>query len=143
LIVDEASAFLLQAKLASFHYCCTVDNNRRALDHPIDMRSGVPIGAGLTGTRAAERDVNTGELFVLENIVDQLGQARVRTDGELAYSVAVLVVLEKVFGELLAELLVGAFDAALYRSGVLDFDGNWRIFEKTIFLSKDIAQTPG
>src|SRR5215469_5322913 len=53
----------------------------------IDVRRGLPRRARVRSVGIAERDVNAGKLFVLQNISDHARDADVRADGKLAHAV--------------------------------------------------------
>src|SRR5579863_1244510 len=81
--------------------------------HYIDMRAAAPRRAGVLAIRVPERDVDAGELFVLQNISDHALHAEVCPDGKLAYAIRVLIrmgVRPKVRFELLV-LACAAHDA--------------------------------
>src|SRR4029079_2412746 len=59
-------------------------------DH-VDMGGGIPVRAGVGRVRIAERNVNSGNLLVLQNIADHVPHRDVGADGELAHAIAVLV----------------------------------------------------
>ncbi len=50
----------------------------------VDVRGGVPVGAGVRAVRVAEGDVDAGELFVLQDVADHVRELDVGADGELA-----------------------------------------------------------
>ena len=85
--------FLFKSELTFVHYCNAVGNNRRADDDTIDVCTALSIGTGVEH-RVAECEMDTGELLVLENIANQLSQARISTDSEFAYAIAVFIVLK-------------------------------------------------
>ena len=64
-----------------------------------------------------------------EQVVDQLGQARVGTDGEFADTVAVGVVVEEIFGDVALEGFVVAAEGFADGAAVGDFDDDGSFFE--------------
>ena len=59
-------------------------------DH-IDVRRRIPLRAGMRAVGIAERDVNAGKFFVLQNVADHAVQSDVGADGELAHAIAVFI----------------------------------------------------
>src|SRR5581483_12358110 len=61
-----------------------------ASDH-VDVRGRIPLRASVFPVRVAERDVDTGELFVLEDVADHVFEPYVGPNRKLATPIAVLV----------------------------------------------------
>jgi hypothetical protein len=119
----------LQAEFAHFHYYFIIYLDGRADNHAVNMRFAVPLGAGFAGQGAAERNVHAWKFLILKQIVDQLSQAGIRTDGEFSDPVAVFIDIEKVFSQFLPELLVVASDTFYYGPAVFNLDANGCIFK--------------
>ena len=69
------------------------------------MRGRVPVGAGVRAVGIAERDVDAGELLVLQDVADDVRQLDVGADRELADAIGVLVGV-RVVPEVVLELVV-------------------------------------
>src|ERR1039458_7237821 len=80
----------IKEKLSAAHDLPAVDPDIELAPHHVDMGGGVPIGAGVRAIGIAERDVDSGDLLVLQNIADHVVDADVGADGELAHAVAEL-----------------------------------------------------
>src|SRR5439155_26065551 len=52
---------------------------------------GIPVRARMRRVRIAERDVDTGNFLILQNVADHVANRDVRSNGKLAYAVAVLI----------------------------------------------------
>ena len=74
----------------------------------------IPVRAGVRAVGIAERDVDAGDLFVLQNVADHVVHGDVGADGELAHAVAVLIGMA-VAPELVSQFLVGASAASRRR----------------------------
>ena len=69
-----------------------------------------PVGAGLAAVGIAEREVDAGDLLVLQQDADHVAEREVGAEGQLADAVAVLVGVA-VAPELLLQLLALALRA--------------------------------
>ena len=59
--------------------------------YDINVRGRIPVRAGVRGVWVAKCNVNAGDLFVLENVADDIMNGDVRADGEFAHAIAVFV----------------------------------------------------
>src|SRR5581483_8851459 len=84
--------------------------------HHVDMSGGIPVSPGVRAVRIAERDMDTGNFFVLQDVADHVANADVGADGEFADAVAELVGMA-VLPELIPQFVVGA--ASLAQTAVL------------------------
>src|ERR1700745_923865 len=57
----------------------------------VDVRFRFPVGMGLASVRIAKGDVYSGKFFILQQNSDHFRQAKVCSERQLAYAVAVLV----------------------------------------------------
>ena len=65
------------------HDLPAVDPDIELAPHYVDMRGGVPIGAGMRAIGITESDVDSGDLLVLQNIADHVVDPDVGADREL------------------------------------------------------------
>src|ERR1017187_8683822 len=97
----------IKQECSAAHNLAAVDPDVEIAAHDVDVGRRVPVRAGMRAVRIAERDVNTGDFLVLENIADDVVNGDVGADGEFAHAVAVLIGVA-VAPELGFEFLVGA-----------------------------------
>src|SRR5208283_153162 len=57
----------------------------------VDMGGRIPFSPGVGAVGIAKRNVNSGILFVLQNLADHVFQIDVGSDSKLAHAVAVFV----------------------------------------------------
>src|SRR5262249_6143669 len=81
----------LDKKLALTHDLEVIHPYLKAPPNHINVRGGVPLGAGVLAVGVAEGDVHAGKLFVLKDVANYLLQFDVGADGKFADTVAVLV----------------------------------------------------
>ena len=96
---------LVDQELSVAHDLAVVDPDVEARADDVDVRRRVPVGAGVRAVGIAERDVDAGELLVLQDVADDLRQLDVGADRELADAIGVLVGV-RVLPEVVLELLV-------------------------------------
>src|ERR1700738_5069207 len=94
-----------------------------------------PIGAGVISVGIAERYMNAGNFFVLQNVSNNLGAGCVRPDGELADPIAVIVCVG-ISAKFLQQFLILAteIDDAI----VTHVDSNRSVVQITIFAAEII-----
>ena len=131
---------IFEAEYTLIHDDFAIDVDGWILDDAIHVGFAVPIGAGFARQWAAERDVDAGKLFILEQVIDQFGQAGIRADGEFTHPVAVLIGLEEIFRKFPFEFSVFALEAFFYSSAVFDLDDNGCILKGTISFGEEIPQ---
>ena len=73
------------------HHLVAVEPDVEAAADDVDVGGAPPRGAGVLGVRVPERDVEGRDLFVLQDVADDVGQRDVRAHRELADAVGVLV----------------------------------------------------
>ena len=129
-----------QEESAGLHEGAAVYGDGGAQEDAVDVGLAVPVGAGLAGQGAAEGDVDTGELLILQEVIDEVRQAGVGADGEFADAVTVGVVVEEVFGEVVQQGGVVAADgfADGPAGGHVHRDG--RLFEASVLLAEIVAE---
>ena len=52
--------------------------------HDVDVGRGVPVGSGVEAVRVSEGDVDSGDLFVLQDVAADVDERKIRTNRELA-----------------------------------------------------------
>src|SRR5437762_12556498 len=85
----------------------------------VDVRPRFPRSPGLAAVRVPERNVNTGDLLVLQEDANHLGERDVGAEGELADAIAFAVGVA-VAPELAFEIGAGAADCTQSPAG--DFE---------------------
>src|SRR5262249_2625727 len=113
-----------------------VDPDVELPTHDVYVSRRIPVRAGVRGVRIPERDVDAGNLLILQNIADHVPNRNIRADGELAHAVAVLV------GMAIPPEIV--FQPAIRRvrfSQAIAFDpySQWRLPQVSILLAEIIA----
>src|SRR5437016_5020687 len=78
-------------KLATLHHLFAIEPDTEVAPDAIDVRFRFPICAGMLGIRMAKCDMHAGNFFILQNIADHSRAGRVRSDGEFAHAIAVLI----------------------------------------------------
>src|SRR5947209_583606 len=58
----------IKQKRSAVHNLPAIDPDVELAPHDIDVSGRIPVGAGVGAVRIPERDVDAGDLFVLENI---------------------------------------------------------------------------
>src|SRR5690242_348488 len=103
------------------------------------MGRAVPVSAGLVAIRVAKRNVDTGKLFVLQEVADDASQSDVGADRELADAIRVSV-LRHVLADLAGQHGVGRVDRN--QSPVLD-DQPHRWVQHLVLVGEPIAELFG
>src|SRR5712691_368778 len=78
-------------KLAPLHHLLAIKPDVEIAANAVDMCFGKPLGAGVLGVRMAEGDVHSWDLFVLQNVADDVRAGGVGANREFADTIAVLV----------------------------------------------------
>src|ERR1035441_7986148 len=126
----------IKQECSAAHDLAAVDPNVEIAAHDVDVGRRIPVRPGVRAVRIAERDVNAGDLLVLENVADDVVNGDVGADGEFAHAVAVLVGMT-VAPELGFQLLVGA--AGFPQAAVHHLDGQRSVAQVAVFLAEVIA----
>src|ERR1035438_2463159 len=126
----------IKQECSAAHDLAAVDPDVEIAAHDIDVGRRVPVRPGVRAVRIAERDVNAGNLFVLEYVADDVVNGDVGADGEFAHAVAVFVGMT-VAPELGFQLLVGA--AGFLQAAVHHLDGQRSLAQVAVFLAEVIA----
>src|SRR5690349_16457401 len=61
-----------------------IDPNIELSPHHVDVRCRIPVGAGVRSVGIAERDVDAGNLLVLQDVADYVTHPDIGADGKLA-----------------------------------------------------------
>ena len=109
------------------HDGLVVDPDIEAEANDIDVGGGIPGRTGVLAVGIAEGDVDAGEFFILQDVSDDMVDAQIGPDGELADTIGVFIRV-RIRPELVAQLLI--FRAAVDDAVGFDFDGQRRCLDR-------------
>src|SRR6202789_737615 len=102
----------------------------------VDVRGGLPWGAGVRAVGISEGDVDAGEFFVLKDVSDNALDVDIGADGELADAVGVFVGVG-IGPEVALQGFVFAGDAS--DAVAFDVDGEWLGAEDAVASAEEVA----
>src|SRR5260370_35234451 len=88
-LVDHAP--VLYQKLAPLHHLLAIKPDVEIAANAVDMCFGKPLGAGVLGVWMTKGDVHSRDLFVLQNVADNMRAGGVCPNRESAATIPVLV----------------------------------------------------
>src|SRR5436190_20335887 len=78
-------------KLSALHHLLAIKPDVEIAADAVDMCFGKPLGAGVLGVGMTKGDVHSRDLFVLQNVADNVRAGGVGANREFADTIAVLV----------------------------------------------------
>src|SRR5260370_32149235 len=122
-LVDHAP--VLYQKLAPLHHLLAIKTDVEIAANAVDMCFGKPLGAGVLGVWMTKGDVHSRDLFVLQNVADNMRAGGVGANREFADTIAVLV-SARVSAKFVAQTFV--LRAKIDNAVVFDLDGERILF---------------